>query len=206
MKVRTNQTLKAEVEAAVMAEVLRVGPRGFAKDEVVRRFLDRGTSRSTLYAWVGQALASGRPGQIAAQAVKEAAEERAARTSDPVAEVVAEVAEYLPVMVRPEHMVGMPTVNLIAKLGEIVANMDLLIAHAKDETTGKVRNTRLLLAASDRLRACLETATKIYAAMRDIDQVDRLHDAIIDEIRRENPETAKRILRRLAAMASRYGA
>jgi hypothetical protein len=204
MKVRTNQILKSEVEAAVTGEVLRVGPSGFAKDDVVRRFLNQGTSRSTLYTWVDKALASGKPGQVLTQAVKAAAEERAGRTSDPVSEVVAEVAAHLPVAVRPDQMVGMPTVNLIARLGEIVANMDLLIAHSKDKKTGKVRNARLMLAASDRLRACLETAMKVYAAMRDVDQIDQLHAAVLEEIAKESPQVAERILRRIDIIAAKW--
>jgi hypothetical protein len=185
--------------------VLGVGPRGFTKDDVVRRFLGKGTSRSTLYTWVDKALASGKPGQALAQAVKAAADDRATRTPDPVAQVVGEVAGHMPVAVRPDQMIGMPTVNLIGKLGEIVANMDLLIAHSKDEKTGKVRNARLLLAASDRLRACLETAMKVYAAMRDVDQIDRLHAAILDEIAKESPHVAERILRRIDGIAAQWG-
>jgi hypothetical protein len=204
MKVKTNHTLKAEVEAAVMAEVLRVGATGFAKDSVVRQFLDRGTSRSTLYAWVDKALASGRPGQVLARAVKDAVEERAARTPEPVAEVVTEIAAHLPVTVRPGQVIGMPTINLVDKLGAVIANLEALIAHAKDEMTGKIRNAKLLLTASDRLRASLETAIRLYQAIRDIDQIDNLHRAILDEIGHESPELAERVLKRIVAVSSRW--
>jgi hypothetical protein len=80
-----------------------------------------------------------------------------------------------------------------------------LVAYAKTPD-GKPRNARLLLMASDRIRACLETAMRIYQAMRDMDEVDRLHGAILEEIGREAPAVKERILRRLAAMATGYGA
>jgi hypothetical protein len=47
---------------------------------------------------------------------------------------------------------------------------------------------------------------RIYQAMRDMDQVDRLHDAILAEIGDEAPAVKERILRRLMAMATGYGA
>jgi hypothetical protein len=61
--------LKAEVQDAVIAEVGRVGPGGFSKDAIVKRFADRSAGRTTLYRWVDACLASGEPGQRLAKQV-----------------------------------------------------------------------------------------------------------------------------------------
>jgi hypothetical protein len=95
-------------------------------------------------------------------------------------------------------------VHLIKELEIVVADLKAVVAHAKTPD-GKPRNARLLLMASDRVRASMETALKIHQAMRDIDQVDGLLSAIIEEIGRESPEVKERILRRIAALAPRYG-
>ena len=113
--------------------------------------------------------------------------------------------DQLPVVLRLDDISSTPTVKLIEELGTVVADLKALVAHAKTPD-GKPRNARLLLMASDRIRACLETAMKIYQAMRDMDQVDRLHDAILEEVGHEAPAVRERILRRVAAMATGYGA
>jgi hypothetical protein len=205
MKTNADSSLRREVEAAVAKAVKTIGIDRFRKEPIVQRFIGRGAAVSSLYRWIDASIASGKPGQAAVRAVKKAVKARAARTPDPVSEIVEEVREHLPAAVRLEEVSGTPTVKIIEELGTVVADLKSLVKHAKG-ADGSVRNARLLLSASDRVRACMETALKIQAAMRDIDQVDRLHDAILDEIRRESPETAERILRRLAAMASQYGA
>jgi hypothetical protein len=92
----------------------------------------------------------------------------------------------LPAVVRLEEVSGIPTVMVIQELGIVVADLKALVAHAK-APDGKPRNARLLLTASDRIRACLETAMRIQQAMHDVAQVDRLHDAILEEVGREKP-------------------
>ncbi|HTY93918.1 MAG TPA: hypothetical protein VMC02_08520, partial [Steroidobacteraceae bacterium] len=93
---------------------------------------------------------------------------------------------------------------VIEKLDYVIKNLDLLIAHAKTED-GKVRNARLLLSATDRMRAALGTATKLYQAMREVNQVDRLHEAIIRRIRELSPVTAEAILRDIDQIAAQWG-
>ena len=56
----TGEVSRDEVEAAVIAEVTRVGPSEVDKGAMVKRFLDRGASRASLYRWIDAALASGK--------------------------------------------------------------------------------------------------------------------------------------------------
>jgi hypothetical protein len=137
-------------------------------------------------------------------AIKQAAAARAARTPDPVAEMVTEAGKHLPSVVRLEDVLGIPVIEVIERLNQVVANLDLLIDHAKTDD-GKVRNAQFLLNATDRLRACLETTLKIHKAMRDLDRVDSLHNAILEEITKEAPEAAERILRRIGTIAGQWG-
>jgi hypothetical protein len=204
MKTNADSSLRREVEAAVAKSVKAIGIDRFRKEPIVHRFIGRGAAVSSLYRWIDASIASGKPGQAAVKAVKKAAKARASRTPDPVGEIVDEVRERLPVTVRLEDVAGTPTVKIIEELGTVVADLKSLVRHAKC-ADGSVRNARLLLQASDRVRACMETALKVQAAMRDVAQVDRLHDAILEEIRRESPETAERILHRIDIIAAAWG-
>jgi hypothetical protein len=202
---KRDPSLRAEVEAAVLADVTKLGPDQFSKVDVVRRFIERGASRATLFNWVNAILDSGRPGQHVARIVKKAAEARAARTPEPAKEVAGEIAAMLPVRVSVDEVVkgGGSTLNVIDKLNSIVADLDALVAHAKTDD-GKVKNARLLLSASRELRGCVETGLKLYQAMREVGQVDRLQEAMLDEIEKLSPETAEAIYRRMDQIASQW--
>lgn len=186
-----------------MTEVERIGPDGFARDTVVKQFLGRGAGRSTLYRWVAELLASGRPGQRLASKVREAAAERAARTPDPAAEVAAEVAAKLPAPVRVDEVVGTGPIPVIDHLRKCTKAADDVIAYART-TEGRVRNAKLLLTASEHMRRTIETAARLYEAMRSVNQVDAFHAAIIEEIARESPEVAGRILERVAVLSNQW--
>jgi hypothetical protein len=201
MKTKTDQELKAKFEAAIAKAVAAGGVKGVSKRDLVRRFSNKGTSDATLYRWIEASLASGKPEQAAVRSVKAAA--RGRRGADPAASVVAAVSETLPAMVRLEDVSGTPTVKIIEELGTVVSDLKSLVKHAKG-ADGSVRNARLLLSASDRVRACLETAVKIQQAMRNVDEVDRLHAAMIAEIAKCDPVLAERVIRAMRAVSSRW--
>jgi hypothetical protein len=58
--------------------------------------------------------------------------------------------------------------------------------------------------ASDRVRACLDTAVKIQAAMRGVDEVDRLQAAMIAEIAKCDRDLAERVVRAMRAVSSTW--
>jgi hypothetical protein len=201
---KRDPSLRAEVEAAVLADITKLGPDQFSKADVVRRFMERGASRATLFNWVNAVLDSGKPGQHVARIVKEAAKARAARTPEPAKEVAGEIATMLPVRVSVDEVVkGGGTLKVIDKLNSIVADLDALVLYAKNPEGG-IRNARLLLAASRELRGCVETGLKLYQAMREVGQVDRLQEAMLDEIEKLSPETAEAIYRRMDQIASQW--
>lgn len=196
--------LRSEVEAAILTEVESVGAERFSKAAIVRPFLGK-CSQATLYRWISEFMASGNPGQHVVRKVREAAAARAVLTPDPVADVVEAIRVRLPEVVRVEDLdAGGATSGVVPRLQQVIANVEMLVRHAKSDD-GKIRNARLLLAALAEMRKCLETSVKFYEAMREVNQVDALHSAILEEIARESPEAAERILHRIDVIAARWG-
>lgn len=196
--------LRPEVEAAVLAELERVGPEAFNKAALVARFEGRGASRATLYRWVDGPLKSGAAGQHLARKVKAAANQRAARTDDPAADAAREAVAKLPVPVRVDDIASSGTLPVIEKLNECIRTAEQVMAYARTDE-GKVRNAKMLLAASEHLRRALDTATRLYEAMREVNQVDRFHAAIMEAIAQESPEAAERLVTRLSQLATQWG-
>jgi hypothetical protein len=187
--------LREEVEAAVLAEVERIGPTGFHREVVVERFLDR-AGRSTLYRWIDAILASGSPGRHLARTVQAAAVKRAARTTEPAADAALELARRLPPVISVDDMAGAGVVGVIEQLSRCIGIADQLIRHAQT-TDGNVRNARLLLLASEHLRRSVETSVKLHEAVTAVMKVDRFHGSIIDILRDEKPELAERVALRM---------
>ncbi|MBV9250327.1 MAG: hypothetical protein JO227_13915 [Acetobacteraceae bacterium] len=196
---------REEVEAAVVAEAERIGPDGFDKAAVVKKFLGRGVSRATLYRWVDAVLATGKPGAAVVQKVKAAAKERAARTSDPAEDAAAEAVEKLPAVVKVEDITGTHgPIPVIEKLGQCVRIAEKLIKHA-ETPEGGVRNAKLLLTASEHLRRTLETTVRLHEAIMDTVQVERFHEAVFNVLRRKDPMLVEEVLAELRALNAQWG-
>jgi hypothetical protein len=193
--------LFTEVEAALLAEMERVGPDKMVRADVARQFLARGVDRATLFRWIGQIIASGRPGQRLAKKVREAAASRAARVADPAASAAAEFVAAIP---APPTIDTADALPFLARLQGCLARADEMIAHAKTED-GKVRNSRLLLAASEHVRRTLATAARIQDGLMEVSQVERFHQAIFDMLREESPAFAEKVLIRLRQINATWG-
>jgi hypothetical protein len=70
---------------------------------------------------------------------------------------------------------------------------------------GGVRNAKLLLTASEHLRRSIATACEQHEAMMNTMQIERFHEAMIDEIGKVDRPTAERIINRLQAIQSDWG-
>jgi hypothetical protein len=201
--VKAHAELRAEVEKVTLEEMARVGPDQFSQDVVVSRFLDRGPSRSTLFRWVGDVLKSGKPGQHLARKVKAAAAERAARSPDPAADAAREMRESLPAPVSVDAMAGSPAIRVIEELQAAIIDINKVRAYAKNESGG-VRNAGLILKSAEALRRAVETAARLAQQMHELAQVERFHDAIIQEVAKESPAAAERILAAVGRLAETY--
>ena len=201
----TPEALHGQVEAAVMAEVERVGPDALNKAGIYNRFKGQGASRATLYRWIDAPLKSGKAGMHLTHQIRQAAAARASAVADPAADAAIEASEIILVPSIGDIAGYGGTVAFVAKVQAILANAELVIAHAKGED-GKPRNARLLVSANENLRRAMETALKLHHAMREISAVDRFLAAIVDSLRQESPELAERVVRRLNQLAAEWGA
>jgi hypothetical protein len=195
--------LFAEVEADVVARVTRFGPDALRPVEVVRKFGGRGSDRATLFRWIDRIIASGRPDQALTKVVRAATAKRAKREKDPAAAAAAEVAASLPAVVTIDDVASAGVIPAIAQLNECVLVARQVIEHART-IDGGVRNSKLLLAASEHLRRNLETAARITEVMMRGDRVERFNQAVIEEIGKESPQTAERLAMRLARLTGQW--
>ena len=197
-KSAAGRQLQRKVEAAVLAEVERVGIGGFRSAVVLRPFLDRGLSRSTGFRWVAQILGSGKAGSHLSAKVREAVVDRANRDKADFGGATArDLAEALPPPVTPADIIGHGVVGVVERIAECMTLAEAVIRKSKSEDGTAVRLPRLALAASEHVRKCCETSVRIAEAMRDISNVDEFHRAVIAEVAAESPECAGRILQRL---------
>jgi hypothetical protein len=199
----TAKAMLADVEAAVLAEVARVGLGAFNRKKVLQRFLDSGAKQSTLYRWVDSILASGQPEEQASRAIVAAAAARSA-LPDPAASVAASVASELPTIPKMEHIASQGAIPIIDRLNTCLSVAEQLMAHARTDD-GKVRNSKLLLTASEHLRRCIDTAARITDTLMRAEKIERYHAAIMEEIGAESPETAERMLGRLSRLTATWG-
>lgn len=201
--------LRAEVEAAALAEIERVGPEALNKNCVAKRFARRGASPATVYRWVDAMVKDGRAGQHLARKVRAAVAERAKRhpvPMDAAAHVAAEVMANLPVLVSPDDIAGCGgTISAIGQLQDCMHAARQVMKHART-TDGDVRMAKTLLTASEHLRRCLETTARLAEAMRSVAEVDRFHQAVMEEVAREAPAVTERILMRLGQATRALGA
>ena len=111
----------------------------------------------------------------------------------------------LPALVKVDDVVSAGAIPVMDRLNQCVAAADQVIAFARTPE-GAVRNSKLLLSASEHLRRCLETAARITETMMRADRVERFHAAIIEEIGKEAPVVAERLAMRLAQLVSQWAA
>jgi hypothetical protein len=198
-----SRALFSEIEETVVADIIRVGPVKFTPADIVGRFAGRGPNRSTLFRWIRQIVDSGRPGQALVHKVKEAAAARAAHQSVLGTEMTADIAAKLPKRATLDDVAGGVPIGL--KLRMIVAQIEQVMALAKTPNGDGVLNPLLLLAASEAMRRCIETSLRLQKALASVDQVERFHALVLEQVRLESPECSERIFRRLNALASEWG-
>lgn len=194
-----SEGLRGQVEAAALAELERVGPEAFDRTPVVRRFAGEGASARTIYRWISDLIDSGRAGQHLARVIAEAAATRAARVPDPANDAAREAVAALPRFVTPETIAGTGPIALMDELRQCIEAARQLMGHARTPE-GTVKNAKLLLNASGTLRQCLDTALRVFEAVRELSELDKFHAAIIVELGKESPELAERVVARLRVL------
>jgi hypothetical protein len=95
-----------------------------------------------------------------------------------------------------ETAAAMVPLPVMEKIQMCVAAAQEVMNKSRD-SSGQVRNAKLMLLASEQLRRSLDTAVKLQEAISDGVQIERFHKAIMDEIARIDPEVARRIIAKL---------
>lgn len=176
--------LRADFTKALREAVRDIGPEGFDRTSFAAKWIKRGVSRSTAFRWIAEDLV------VAGQELAVQVNATALRAAMPhKADPVVAAAAPLPVM------------ELIRSCIQTAEE----IREAARGPDGKIRLTKTALAASEHLRRSLETAAKLHEAIRDVQQTEAMHAAIISEIEAESPELAMRVLRRLENLAAGWG-
>ena len=125
---------REEVEIALNEAMGRLGPKGLDKFGVAQPFLARGLSKSTCYRWIREILATGRPAAKIEAKVIEAARARAERAPDPAKDAAEAVMALIPPAATLGDLTGgKGTIAVIERIVAILADMDLLVNHAKTE-------------------------------------------------------------------------
>ena len=205
-----DESLKAEVEAAIDAAYQELGPDRVERAAVVNAFLGRGVSRATLFRWVNARIETGKP---AAKLVKRiAAEGKKARRASPKAgegfvaaavEVATRDVQAVPTLVSLPAPGG-STLDMVAKLRDCIEIAEQVIRHARTRE-GDVRMSRTLLAASDHLGRSVERLVKLHEAIHSATAIERFQREtvlLLERVISAHPQAGLMIadgLRRIAA-------
>ena len=196
------EKLRAKVVAAVEAEVQRIGPDAFKGATLAREFAGKTASQATIYRWIQAALPAAT--DKLAMKIKLAALERSERVPEPAADAGREAVEALPIITTADIVGAGGVVEFVAKLQECIKTAEQIMAHGRTDE-GKPRNVRALLAGSEHLRRSLETAMKMREMLRQDRDLDEMMKGIVDEVAKEAPACAERILRRISGILTLHG-
>lgn len=115
-----------------------------------------------------------------------------------------EISVTLPPVVAPVVLARMSGFNAVELIGQCVKD-----AHAVKQfclnQDGKIRNAKLFLQASAHARSSAETLSRIAERINDAQKIEQMLNTMIEEVRRESPEVADRILARLAVLLDAWG-
>lgn len=195
------------LEADLLAELRRVGPERLQRRPIVERHAaSTGLPPSTLYRWAAEFIDSGRAGRRLAAEITAAAEARAASTPEPARAAAVEAVATLPVAPSPDAVMraaagtGLPFLKQLQKLIAVAEEIET----ASRAPDGKPRNPKAILqSVSVRLRG-LEVGLRAQQALAELAEVDRFHALVIEEISKEAPDVAERIVRRVSALTATF--
>lgn len=199
--------LFAEFHDAVLAEIERIGPTGLERNKLIRRFLNRGVSRRTLYRWCADILASPTSLRQLETSVTAAAADHA-DGSDLAKQGHNQVRAML--LPAPPDFVAAATANRGNRRLSFIGLIERCVEDAEDvleyarTPEGDIRNARLVLAASRHLLQTVETAARVQSSLYDTEKMHRFNDQVIEAIMQESPECARKLLRRLEQLTDAW--
>lgn len=168
----------------------------------------RGVPHNTVWGWIRQVKMAG-PGKPQLQAA-------ALRIEEALADE--DIGQHLPAAPSPAYIAssgqrGLRNLDILAGLQRAQADCDMLRDHSikmvADPDTGEereaIKNPLLFEKQISRRLNVMETALKAMNEVWNLRQMQAFYETVIEEIQAESPETARRIMLRLAKLNSRTG-
>jgi hypothetical protein len=156
--------------------------------------------RRSFYRWLKQArLVAGSQAQSRTmQRVRELAAQEAP------AKAAATVGALLPAPVTLNSIMPFSDIDALGILRDAIQHTNDVITMCRNED-GKVKNGKMLLSAAGNLIRSVETLNRVAERMNDVVRIEQIMNSIVEEVGKESPEAAMRILRRLEEIVGRYG-
>ncbi|HEX5678714.1 MAG TPA: hypothetical protein VFX91_12180, partial [Alcanivorax sp.] len=119
-----------------------------------------------------------------------------------------EASDHLPVAPSPEYVAktganGKSNMDFMQRLDQLYGDAELLREFGVRD--GKVVSPKFFGQSINLRRSLLETALKAMAEVWDLRQMQAFYDVVLDEIAKESPECAQRILDRLRDLNAETG-
>lgn len=165
-------------------------------------------SKPTFYRWLKKLHTSGVPAQNALRKARKQVKRAAKRAGSVGAaneKMARQLHDQLPVAPSVEDLCRVSMPELIACIKECIDDAQRLKRHAQAADGDKIRNARLYLNASEQLRKCIETATRLSETMYEIQRVETLFNVFFERVKSRDPEVVKLILEDLRRLNCELG-
>lgn len=188
--------LKQKIQSEINDLLVKYG-RDHDFGPVYKKYANE-VAKSTFYWWVKSINDSGIPAQKAIRTAKKRAKRKAVRKKAVTKKalkkvVVAEVIEVLPALPDSTDTVGCSLIEMGQKLNTCMEEMEALMKHSKNDKGG-IRNTRLLLQATEGLRRTIDSAAKLRESIWDVRRAELFMTALLNRLRHRDPEFIELVL------------
>jgi hypothetical protein len=124
------------------------------------------------------------------------------------AAIALEVGEHLPAAPSPDY-VGKPgaagNMDFMQRLESLYQDAETLRKFSMDDKTGRIKLPKYLTQSVSLRQKLLETALKAMQEVWDLRRMQAFYDSVLEEIAKESPEVAMRIMERLKKLNSEIG-
>ena len=110
-----------------------------------------------------------------------------------------DVLALMPEPISPAKIATLPNNTAIDLVRRCMSHAEEAITHCRT-ADGKIKNLTGFLKASTHLRSSIDTMARVVERMNDAQKIEEIQSAMIEEIRKESPECAHRILMRIEAI------
>lgn len=214
------EALRIACQREVMAEAESVGPERVNRAAIMRKYERLGVPEVTVYRWIRQCFGSKKKqARLVDDIVRDRTTSRIAEQAEKIAERVQaearpaaaraaaeEAVDAMPAPPSPDQVLAVgtgSTIPFMEHLRRLLLTSEEMEALARGPD-GKLRNIGgMSRAAVVKLRA-LEVGLKAHQALAEMAEVERFHRLVIEEVAKESPEVAERIVRRLTVIAATW--